>query len=252
MSPMPSSPSLKRIVLGLFLNGAVLLFAHYTWLSPVPSTAKVGETVTVLLANGHAFPTSEEPVKGVELKIAVFDPFGKSTALTAADKGRGPEAAFKVETEGVYRVASEYDRGVISRTPEGWKPGGKSKYPNATSVLKAYNSFLCTVGTVAASTGSSGPLGLIFEVSWTREGRKLIVLATARNKPVEGAEISAVIGSGEAKPMGATDVAGRIAFEIPEAFKGPILLIGSISKPMPAGSDYDAERTSSSCFLTWE
>lgn len=252
MTWKPASRLVAPAAAGLLLSGAVSLFAHFAWLAPAPQTAKVGETVVVLLVSGHSFPASGEPVKGIDVKMIVVDPAGKSAVLIPADKGRGLEAAFKVESEGLYRVASEYDRGVISRTPEGWKPGGKSKHPNATSALKSYNSFLCAVKTPGAALTSSAPLGLGFEISWAREDGRLIALATAESRPVEGAEISAVIGSGDAKPLGKTDAAGRISIEIPEKFKGPVLLTGSISRPMPAGCDYDAERTSSTHFLTWE
>ncbi|HPW16813.1 MAG TPA: DUF4198 domain-containing protein [Candidatus Aminicenantes bacterium] len=242
----------RRLIPGVVLGGAVTLFAHYTWLSPAPSPARVGETVTVLLSSGHAFPESEEPVRGVELRMTLAGPSGASRALTPKDQGRGPEAAFKVEAEGVYRVAGEYDRGVISRTPEGWKPGGRAEHPGAASVIKAYNSFLCAVRTPAAALGSPEPLGLLFEVSWKVEGRKLVALATAQGKPAEGVEISAILGSGEAKPAGRTGRTGRAEIEVPESFKGSILLTGSLSKPMPAGSAYDEERLSSSCLLAWD
>lgn len=252
MRTIPTKRLLTPAVAGLCLLGAVSLFAHYTWLAPAPSTVKAGGTVTVLLANGHAFPAAEEPLKGVELKMKAVDPSGRPTVLTVADKGRGPEATFQTGHEGLYRVAGEYDRGVISRTPEGWKPGGRTAYPDASSILKSYNSFLCAVRTSGAALESSAPLGLAFEISWSRNGRKIAVLAAAGGKPVEGAEISVILGSGESKPMGKTDAAGRVEIEIPEAFRGPVLLSGSISKPAPAGSDYDAERLSSSYFLTWD
>lgn len=246
----------KRLVTpalaGLCLLGAVSLFAHYTWLAPAPSAVKPGETVTVLLANGHAFPAAEEPLKGVEMKAKVADPAGRTTVLDVADKGRGPEAAFKTGPEGLYRVAGEYDRGVISRTPEGWKPGGRTSHPGASSAIKSYNSFLCAVRTHGTALDSAAPLGLAFEVSWSRTARGIAALATAGGKPVEGADVSIILGSGEAGPAGKTDAAGRVEIEVAETFKGPVLLSGSISKPAPAGSDYDAERWSSSYFLTWD
>jgi len=252
MTPKTFSGAVKRAVLASLLCGAVSLFAHYTWLSPAPPTAKAGDTVTVLLAGGHSFPEAEAPVQGVALTMTVFDPSGKPVALTPEDKGRGPEASFKAEAEGLYLVAGEFDRGVISRTPDGWKPGGKSEHPNAVSSMKSYSSFLCAVRTSGTAPTSAAPRGLAFEVTWKREGRRLTALVTAGNKPVEGAEISVIIGSGDSKPMGKSDAQGKAGIDIPEGFKGSILLIGSLSKPAPAGSDYDLERKSSSHFLTWE
>jgi len=252
MRMIPVKRLLTPAVAGLCLLGAVSLFAHYTWLSPVPSTFKPGETVTVLLASGHAFPAAEQPLKGVDVKAKVADPAGRTTVLEVADKGRGPEATFKTGPEGLYRVAGEYDRGVISRTPEGWKPGGRASHPDASSVIKSYNSFLCAVRTPGTALDSAAPLGLAFEVSWSRTGRGIAVLVTAGGKPVEGADVSIILGSGEAKPAGKTGSAGRVDIEIAEPFKGPVLLTGSVSKPAPAGSDYDAERLSSSYFLTWD
>jgi uncharacterized GH25 family protein len=245
-------PRIERIVLGVVVFGAVSLFAHYTWLLPTSSIAKIGGIATVRIANGHSFPSEGEPVKDIDLKMIILDPAGKSVALKMVDKGKGLEASFKTEIEGVYRVASEYDRGIISRTPEGWKPGGKSKNPNATSVLKSYNSFISAVRTSSAPFFSASPMGLAFEISWARNGHKLVALVTTKGTAVENAELSVIIGSGDAKSMGKTDSAGRIAFEIPNTFKGPILLMGSISKPMPANADYDAERMSSSYYLNWE
>lgn len=242
----------KRAAVALSLCGAAAVFAHFAWLSPAPAKAAVGETVIVRMSSGHSFPTGGEPVKDIDLKLTAFTPSGKSVILAPADNGQGLEAAFKVESEGVYVVAGEYDRGVVSRTPEGLKPGGKSKNPNATSTMKSYSSFICTVRASAPVPLSSVPLGLRFELSWKREGRSLSVSATAEGKPVEAAEISAVVGSGDAKAIGKTDAAGGIAIEIPESFRGPILLIGSVSKPMPSGSDYDTDRTGCTVFLDWE
>jgi uncharacterized GH25 family protein len=228
------------------------LFAHYTWLSPAPGTVKAGSPVTVLLANGHAFPAAEAPLQGIAIKMKAVDPTGRATALTVADRGRGPEAVFPTGAEGLYRVAGEYDRGVISRTPEGWKPGGRKDHPEATSTIKSYNSFLCAVRTAGAALKSAEPLGLAFEISWARDGRAITVLATASGRPVAGAAIAAIIGSGEVKPAGQTNAAGRAEVLVPEGFKGPILLTGSISRPAPAGAGYEEERSSSSYFLNWD
>lgn len=252
MRMIPVKRLLTPAVAGLCLLGAVSLFAHYTWLAPAPSAVKAGETVTVLLASGHAFPAAEQPLKGVDVKAKVADPAGRTMVLAVADKGRGPEATFKTGPEGLYRVAGEYDRGVISRTPEGWKPGGRAAHPDASSVIRSYSSFLCAVRTTGTAPGSAAPLGLAFEISWSRTAGGVTVLVTAGGKPVEGADVSIILGSGEAKPAGKTGSAGRVEIEIAKPFKGPVLLTGSISKPAPAGSDYDAERLSSSYFLTWD
>ncbi len=243
---------MARAFLTLCSWGVASLFAHYTWLSPAPPTVGAGEPVTVLLANGHAFPAAEQPLKGVEIKAKVADPAGRMTALEVTDKGRGPEAAFRTGPEGLYRVAGEYDRGVISRTPEGWKPGGRAAHPDAASVIKSYNSFLCAVRTSGAVLGPAAPLGLAFELSWSRTAGGVAVLVTAGGKPVEGADVSIVLGAGEAKPAGKTAASGRVEIEIAGPFKGPVLLTGSISKPAPADAGYDAERMSSSYFLTWD
>lgn len=252
MIELRASRLIKRAAVGALLCGAASLFAHFAWLSPAPAKARIGDLVTVRLLSGHAFPDSGEPVKDVELKTIVIAPSGKPVILVPADRGRGPEGTFKAEAEGIYRVVSEYDRGIISRTPDGWKPGGRSKNPNATSVIKSYNAFICAVRTSDRAPISVAPLGLRFEVSWTRDGRNLSVLATGGGEPIKAAEISAVIGSGDARSIGSTDAAGRIVLEIPQGFRGPILLIGSVSKPMPPGSDYETERLGATHFLTWE
>jgi len=242
----------KLAVLGLFLCAAVSLFGHFAWLSPVSAKAALGDMVTVRMFSGHAFPAGGEPVTGIDLKMTVFPPAGKGLALAPADRGRGLEAAFKAESAGVYRVACEYDRGVISRTPEGWKPGGKSRHPNATDVIKSYNAFLCAVGVSSPVPASGAPLGLKYELVWTRQSRRLTVMALAEGKPVAASEISIVIGEGDAKAAGKTDASGPSGIEGPEGVRGPILLIGSLSRPMPAGSEYNAERTGATYFLNWE
>ncbi len=252
MRTNPAARLATRTLMVMGSWGAALLLAHSTWLSPAPSTVKAGETVTVVLLNGHAFPAAEEPLKGIELTAKVVDPSGRTTALEVADKGRGPEATFKTGSEGLYRVAGEYDRGVISRTPEGWKPGGRAAHPDASSVIKSYNSFLCAVRTAGTAPGSAAPLGLAFEVSWSRTAGGIAVLVTAAGKPVEGADVSIIIGSGEANPAGKADAAGRVEIEIAKSFKGALLLSASVSKPAPADAGYDAERLSSSYFLTWD
>jgi uncharacterized GH25 family protein len=239
-------------VAAVFLGGAVLAFAHSAWLAPAPGKVRAGSPVAVVLASGHSFPRSEEPVKGLDLKMKVIAPDGKTEVVGTADKGRGLEASFPTSSEGLYRAVIEYDRGIISQTSEGWKPGGRSNYPSARSVIKSYNSFICAVRTLKAGPAAPAPLGLAFELSWKAEGGRLAVMATDRGRPVASAEISAVFGSGDIKPIGKTDASGRLTIEVPVDFHGPVLLTGAISKEMPAGSDYDAERSSSTYYFTWD
>lgn len=248
---MSASRTAVRFAAGLgLLGGAALLSAHTAWLAPAPAKVKAGGPVTIIVSSGHSFPVPEEPVKGLDLKMTVIGPDGRTSIVIPADKGRGLEASFPTSAEGLYRATVEYDRGVISRTPDGWKPGGRSKYPAAKTVVKSYNSFICAVRTEKAGPAAPAPVGLAFELSWKTEGGRLVVLATAHGKPVAAAEISAVFGSGDIKPAGKTDTSGRLVVGIPAGFHGPVLLAGSVSKDMPAGSDYDAERSASSYYFS--
>jgi len=249
-----SDRSLKRYFLLIFmLSLTVSLFAHYTWITPAPAIVEVGKSVKIRFMEGHAFPDGGGPVRDMKAKLTLLQPSGKSVKLTPADQGNGLEASFQATSRGVYRLAGELDYGVSSRTPSGLKMGGRSKNPKAISATKYYGSFLCAVRTSPSPLSSSGPLmGLPFEISWTRQGNRLIIRAAADNKPAPGVEISAAFGTGEPQTKGNTDTAGNLTLDVPGNFQGLILLNGLWVKSMPPGADYDTERSNSSYYLNWE
>jgi len=230
-----------RLALGLAAVG--MLFGHATWVAPVEETHEPGRTITVRIGHGHGFPVSEEAINTGQVDLFVVTPGGKRLQLAPKQAGTAVEAVFPVKEKGRHRFAFIQDRGVNSRTPDGMKPGGRDRNPNATSAAK-------TLRTAVAGTGS--PIGLPVELTAKLAGNQWLLQFLRDGKPAGGAEVSVYLpGVKEPVAIGKAGADGRVAYTVPPGGKGPLLFVASQKNPAPAGSAFDTVNFDTSLYVSW-
>jgi uncharacterized GH25 family protein len=245
---MPSFKS--RLGIAVCAAGATL-FAHATWIAPVASPLEVGKSVNVQIGNGHAFPESESALSPQNLEVFAVAPSGGKVELKPIKSGSFLTASYAVREPGMHRFVFVQDRGVISRTPQGLKPGGRDQNPGATQSMKMYRAAVAYAGTAGANLGPQSPLGVTFEVAPQRTKDSVIVSVLLNSKPVAGAKIRAVLPGQKEQELGSTGSDGKFTYRVPSGLSGPFLLIAAHSQKAAAGEKYDNADYSTALHLTW-
>jgi uncharacterized GH25 family protein len=238
---MPLVYRFKRLALGFAAVG--MLYGHATWVAAVEETHEPGRTVTVRIGHGHGFPVSEEAINSAQVDLFVVTPGGKRLKLAPKAAGKAVDATFAVKEKGRHRFAFIQDRGVNSRTPDGMKPGGRDRNPNATSAAK-------TLRTAVAGTGNA--LGLPVELTAKQVGNQWQLQFLRDGKAAGGAEVSVYLpGVKEPVAIGKAGADGRVAYTAPAGVKGPLLFVASQKNPAPAGSAFDTVNFDTSLYVSW-
>lgn len=235
----------------LFLTLIVLassIWAHFNWIAPLKSELQKGEKAYFSLNHGHNFPEGEETPNLDYVKVFMMSPSGKKMELIPEKQEETLVVSFPVEETGRFYVYFEEDRGVRSRTPRGWQPGGKDKYPDADLSMKYYSSSLVHMQIGEGEEASLIPLGLPFELTGSIENKILTAAVFKQKQPIEDVEISLVKENAEPEVIGRTDKSGEIKYDLHD-FKGKLLLIASYSKEMPEETNYKEERAASTLYL---
>lgn len=230
---------------------ATALFAHATWIAPVPGTLEVGKSVEVQIGNGHAFPQSESALSPQNLQVFAVAPSGRKADLKPVKSGSSLTASYAVREPGVHRFGFVQDRGVMSRTPQGLKPGGRDKNPGATQSMKMYRAAVAYAATAGAHSPVPTPLGLTFEMIPQRTKDAVILTVLLNSKPVTGAKIRTVWAGQKEQELGSTGSDGKFTYQIPGGRSGPFLLIAAHSGKAGAGETYDVADYSNTLYLTW-
>jgi hypothetical protein len=222
------------------LGGAsvALLFAHYTWLTTEAPFEK-GKTATIVVGHGHRFPATGEAIDAKGLQLRVVSPSGATTPLRPRQEGARWVAEFPVRESGPHRIVLEQDRGVSSRTPDGVRPGGRDRNPNAIQAFRTYRS---AVSYTAA--GPVKPLNLDFELLAQPAGAGWQLQLLRSGAPVPGALIEMLAPGENAVKIGTTDSGGRLSYN--KAVPGPVVFAVELSVPAPAGAGYDTVNLSTS------
>jgi uncharacterized GH25 family protein len=236
---------------GVFWASAILLFAHATWVAPVAGPLEVGKTVTVQVGNGHTFPASETVVPNENLQMYAVAPSGSKSKLQPNPAGLFVAASYKVAEPGVHRFVFVQDRGVMSRTPQGLKPGGRDQNPGATQSMKMYRSAVAYAATSGAKSKSLPAVGLTFEMLPSRSGDSMTVTALLDSKPVSGAAIRAVWPAKPEQELGSTGSDGKFSYRIPQGASGQFLLVAALSEKAGSEAKYDTSSYSTALHLTW-
>jgi uncharacterized GH25 family protein len=231
----------RQLALGLAAVG--MLHGHATWVAPAEEAQEPGKTVTVRIGHGHGFPVSEEAINISQVELFAVTPAGVLVKLTAQAAGKAVDAPYALKEKGRHRFAFIQDRGVNSRTPDGMKPGGRDRNPNATSAAK-------TMRTAVAGTGKA--LGLPVELTAKQAGSQWQLQFLRNGKPAGGAEVSVYL-SGVKEPVmiGKAGADGRVAYTVPAGVKGPLLFVASQKNPAPQGSVFDTVNFDTSLFVSW-
>ena len=155
--------TLGRLALLLPLT-SVLVYAHFTWMTPSVSPLEVGQTVQVRIGHGHKFPASEEAIITAGAEVYAMAPSGRRTLLAPKPEKPLLVAGYKVAEAGMHRFVLAQDRGVRSWTTQGVQPGGKDKHPQARRSARVFRSAVSYALTPGAVYEKAKPLGLVFEL----------------------------------------------------------------------------------------
>ena len=239
-----------RLSVAVCAAGAAL-FAHATWIAPVAGPLEVGKSAIVQIGSGHAFPRSESALSPQNLEVFAVAPSGGRTDLKPNKSGSLLTASYAVREPGMHRFVFIQDRGVVSRTPQGLKPGGRDQNPGATQSMRMYRAAVAYAGTAGADLAFRAPLGLTFEATPQRAKDSVIVSVFLNSKPVAGAKIRAVLAGQKEQELGATGSDGKFTYRVPAGLNGAFLLVAAHSEKTTAGEKYDNADYSNTLHLTW-
>lgn len=243
--------SIPRLIVAPVAAAGVLL-AHATWIAPVSPVLEKGRSATVQIGNGHHFPDSESAIGPDGLEAFVVNPGGARAKLGLSAAGKALSADYMVREAGTYRFVFVQDRGVISRTPTGLKPGGKDKNPGATQSMKSYRSAVAYATTAGARENDAKAVGLEFELVPVRSAGAVRITLLWKGKPCADATVNTYWpGKGEQK-LGMTDANGTFLYSIPAGAAGQFLLTASYSEKAAPGAVYDALSYSTALYLSWK
>lgn len=232
------SLTIKSSVFVAALMAATTLSAHFAWVETSSATLKAGQATTVKIGFGHEVGNSESAVSLDGLTLWAVAPNGEKSALTPRVDGKWVVADFKAKSAGVYRFVLAQDRGVMSQTTKGYKPGGRDVHPDAKKSMKMWRSAVAYAWTDGASHSAGKPLGLPIEVLADRKGDSVELTVLRDGKTVSGAEIGMnVPGKEEADPVGKSGTDGKFTHKLPA--KGPALFLVTTADPAPKGANYD-------------
>lgn len=224
---------------------AAALCAHYTWLAPSETNWQVGKTVTLRIGHGHKFPASEEAIGTRNLEMFVVAPSGARTAVPAQAQGAAVEGVFTVKESGPHRAAFVSDRGIVSRTPNGVRPGGRDKNPNAAQAYRTLRTAVAYSGAAPAK-----PLGLEVELTGALVNGVWEVTLLRHGKPVAGAAVEVFLaGAPKAVSAGKTGPGGKVTYK--PTGQGPAMFFVELKDPAPAGSQHDFVNYSTALYVTW-
>jgi uncharacterized GH25 family protein len=244
-----SSTVQKVVVLVISVLFASIANAHFSWVYPLKTIAQVGETVDVQLATGHAFPVSEQGPAVAHLKAFAQPPSGDRKQIKPVQSEKYLLVSVPIEQEGLYTVCFDIDRGIISKTPEGWKSGGTDTYPDAVSSFNYYASSLAHIATSSTFYQKSELLGLKCELTCIIKDKDVILHAFQNGRPLAGMEISLLqSGKEESVPLGKTDASGQLVCT-GKKLDGPVLFVGTYRKAALDGKNYKEDYFRSTLYL---
>jgi uncharacterized GH25 family protein len=223
------------------------VWAHYTWVMPAATVFEAGKPNKITVAHGHRFPQSEEAITASQVKLYVLAPSGAKTDLKAASAGTSVTADFTPKESGPHRIIFTQDRGAMSRTPKGVKPGGRDKNPDATEAFS-----LLRTGVVYSGKGHK-PAGLDAELSAEPAANGSWQVQLLRTgKPVAGQTIQVVLnGQKDATDVGKTGADGKVTFKPAAASKAPVMFLAEFAEKAGAGSSIDERRFSVTLYVNW-
>jgi uncharacterized GH25 family protein len=234
----------KRKLALLALATATAAWTHYTWVAP-SGPLQANKPVKIMVAHGDRFPQTDEAVNAAQVQLFVIAPSGARTDLKPVSAKTFVAADFTPKENGAYRLAFAQDRGAMSRTPQGVKPGGRDKNPNAVEAFT-----MLRTGVWHSGKGHK-PVGLEVELAAELNGGTWTVQLLRSGKPLAGQPVQ-VVPNGEEKAvdLGKTGADGKVTYKA-AAVHGPAMFLSEFSEKAPAGSPIDARRFSTTLYVNW-
>jgi uncharacterized GH25 family protein len=224
----------------VLLAATAVAWAHFTWIAPAVSPLVAGQTTRVQIGSGHHFPKSETALSLAGVEVYAIAPSGKKTVLQSEVAGTSLAADYKVEEAGMHRFVLLQDRGVLSWTTNGVRPGGKAEHPGAIRSARVFRSAVSYGLTPGSHLAKAKPLGIAFEMTAEVSGGEVILTVLKDSKPCAGAEIRLATGDHGDKALGRTAADGRLVHALGSGAKGAMLFaVEQYIEPAPASANYD-------------
>lgn len=218
-----------------------LAAAHAQWLLVQPARCAPGDSVHLELGSGHAFPTSEAAEDPDEAAVWAVAPDGTRRQLTMLVAGTALRTSYLPAAPGCHRVFFAADRGVISRTADGWQDGGRDVWPDTELSL---NYFIGSLAPVMVGQGEwmAEPLGLPLELQVEAAAMDSVHLrAYLAGTPAAELEIRLWAKGGGFAPIGMTDGDGRFVFAQNLATGDRLFLSATYTRDWEPGSRCDRD-----------
>ncbi len=226
-------------------------WAHYTWIVP-QDAAPLAVGQAAIFGHGHRFPASEEAIDASQADWFVLTPSGIRVKLTPAVAKPAVTASYTPREPGVHRIAMVQDRGIRSRTPQGVKPGGRDRNPNATQASRTLRTAVAYASTAGSRAAAPQPAGLEVELTGELAQGVWRLRLWQQGKPRAGVTVEVFLaGAGKAAEAGQTGPDGVLTYQPPAAAKGPALFSAAWREPAPAGAAYDFVSYETSLTASW-
>jgi len=227
----------------LALVAVATAFGHYTWGAP-SETLIAGKPVKIMVAHGDRFPHGDEAINATQVKLWMLGANGAKTDLKAVATKNAVLADFTPATSGPHRIVFTQDRGPMSRTPTGVKPGGRDKNPTATESFALLRTGLHYVGAADVA-----PVGLELELTARFEKGAWNLQLLRAGKPLAGETVKVVLKEQETETaIGKSGADGKIVFTPAAGYKGPLLFLVDFKEKLTGPIDY--RTISTSTFVT--
>jgi hypothetical protein len=229
---------------------AALCLAHFTWVAPVAGPLQVGKQATIGVFHGHHFPEGEEKIDATFATANAIPPSGRVVSLSLVPGDKAVTAVYTPRQAGLHRIVCSQDRGVVSRTPQGVKPGGRDRNPDAAQSYKVYRSSIAYLWAGQPGTLSANPTGLEFEMTAARQQGEWVLTVYSSGKPAAGVEVGVFhAGAKDEIAAGKTDSQGVLRYKSPGGIAGAVLFSADWKAKPPAGAAYDSVTYSTSLYV---
>jgi uncharacterized GH25 family protein len=227
-----------------------LSYGHLSWIR-IEKASDAGQSVRITVAHGHKFPEGGHQLTPEFVKAFYISQAGEKSLFKFDKSVEGLSGSFKIIKPGVHRFCFVYDRGVMSKTTQGWKAGGKDIYPKGIERMKTVQTGTSLIKTGSGLWGEIVPAGLPVELLPVKFGKEMTLRLLKDTKPYPGVDIILQLPGKDEKLIGKTDTKGEIKIVLPTE-KGEILIGAEFRIDHPAGSVVDRENYASSLYLNLE
>jgi uncharacterized GH25 family protein len=235
-----TATAVRAFFLGIVLLGLSVpcSHAHLSWIRLREGSLTTGVTAHVSLDHGDVFPISEGSLPIDYVSAYVIAPDGHRETLALEEEETFLTAPYVPREPGMHIFYYVYDPGIMSKTTEGWKIGGKDQFPSAFDRLRGIQTAVAYVFAENGPSSSMHPLGLPIELVPSVVGEDLVLTLLKDSRPFAGATILFLPPGEEARSVGTTDEAGVITYTSANGLEEEVVFGVKVKLPMPAGSGF--------------